>query len=80
MGITDLNIVLGNWNSTVPPGDPLADPSGDNFVGIEDLNEVLGNWNAGVPPTAGAAIPEPATLMVFGLASVGLLAPNPRGR
>jgi hypothetical protein len=63
VGITDLNIVLGNWNQTVPPGDPLADPSGDGFVGIEDLNTVLGNWNAGSPPASDANIPEPASMM-----------------
>jgi autotransporter-associated beta strand protein len=51
VGITDLNIVLGNWNQTVPPADARADPSGDNFVGINDLNTVLGNWNAGTPPS-----------------------------
>ena len=72
VGITDLNIVLGAWNQTVPPGDPRADPSGDGFVGIEDLNTVLGNWNAGTPPGDGVAlIPEPGTfsgLIVSGLA------------
>jgi PEP-CTERM motif-containing protein len=70
VGITDLNIVLGNWNQTVPPGDPLAgDPTGDGFVGIEDLNTVLGNWNAGTPPTSNN-IPEPATLAMFSLGLV----------
>jgi len=54
VGITDLNIVLGNWNLNVPPADPLADPSADGFVGIEDLNTVLGDWNAGTPPAAAA--------------------------
>lgn len=62
VGITDLNIVLGNWNLNVPPADAAADPSGDDFVGIEDLNMVLGNWNAGVPPTSSApSIPEPSS-------------------
>ncbi|MEZ6192239.1 MAG: hypothetical protein R3C45_13250 [Phycisphaerales bacterium] len=28
VGIADLNIVLGAWNENVPPGNPLADPSG----------------------------------------------------
>jgi PEP-CTERM motif len=77
VGITDLNIVLGNWNQAVPPGDPLADPSGDGFVGIEDLNTVLGNWNAGTPPPPGAAVPEPATLALLGL---GALAVSSRRR
>ncbi len=79
VGINDLNIVLSNWNQSVPPGDPLADPSGDGFVGIDDLNEVLGNWNAGVPPTAGAAIPEPGTLLVMGLGGLVVLRRNRRG-
>ncbi len=61
VGISDLNMVLGNWNQTIPPGDPLADPSGDGFVGIEDLNTVLGNWNNGTPPPS-VAVPEPASL------------------
>jgi hypothetical protein len=69
VGITDLNIVLGTWNQNVTPGSlGDGDPSGDGFVGIEDLNVVLGNWNAGTPPTAGAAVPEPATL---GLVALG---------
>ena len=66
VGIADLNLVLGNWNANVTPGDPLqGDPSGDGFVGIEDLNVVLGNWNAGTPPVN--AVPEPGTLVLLGL-------------
>lgn len=71
VGITDLNLVLGNWNQSVPPGDPLADPSGDGFVGIADLNEVLGNWNAGTPPTS--SVPEPAAVGLLLLGSLALL-------
>ncbi len=68
VGITDLNIVLGNWNQNVPPGDPdLGDPSDDGFVGIEDLNVVLGNWNAGAPPGSTAHIPEPGSAVLMGL-------------
>ncbi len=70
VGIADLNIVLGNWNQNVTAGDPsVGDPSGDGFVGIEDLNTVLGNWNAGTPPTANA-VPEPASLALFGFSAM----------
>jgi hypothetical protein len=79
VGIADLNIILGNWNATVPPGDPAADVAGggvggdepDGFVGIADLNVVLGNWNAGTPPAA--AVPEPATLALLGLGSLAMM-------
>jgi hypothetical protein len=74
VGIEDLNIVLGNWNQTVPPGNPQADPSGDNYVGIEDLNTVLGNWNAGTPPSVNANIPEPTTGILLIYASFPLAA------
>lgn len=65
VGIGDLNLVLGDWNLSVPPADPAADPSGDNFIGIEDLNEVLGNWNTGTPPAGGASVPEPTSLALL---------------
>jgi len=73
VGIDDLNLVLGNWNQNVTPGNPLeGDPSGDGFVGIDDLNEVLGNWNAGTPP-APAAVPEPAALALMSIGCVAIL-------
>ncbi len=75
VGIDDLNIVLANWNQTIPPGNPLADPSGDNFVGIDDLNTVLGNWNAGTPPPlegTDGTVPEPGTAVLLGLGVVSL--------
>jgi hypothetical protein len=64
VGINDLNLILTNWNQTVPPGDALADANGDDYIGIADLNAVLGNWNAGTPPTDSANIPEPATGLI----------------
>ncbi|MEZ6192109.1 MAG: hypothetical protein R3C45_12595 [Phycisphaerales bacterium] len=77
VGIGDLNIVLGNWNINVPPGDARADPSGDGFVGIEDLNRVLGNWNAGTPPAERVVVPEASCVSLFGM---GCLALARRGR
>jgi hypothetical protein len=73
VGIEDLNIVLGNWNTNVTAGDSLAgDPSGDGFVGIEDLNQVLGNWNAGAALTAPSAVPEPGTLAFLAAGATGV--------
>jgi hypothetical protein len=72
VGISDLNVVLGNWNEVVTAGDLLlGDPSGDGFVGIEDLNTVLGNWNAGTPPVA--VVPEPASVGLLAVCGVALL-------
>ncbi len=67
VGISDLNIVLSNWNASVPPADARADPSGDGFVGIEDLNLVLGNWNAGTPPLSPNVVPEVTSATLMGL-------------
>ncbi len=78
VGIADLNIVLGNWNQNVTPGDlTQGDFDGDGFVGIGDLNGILGNWNNGVPPGAGANIPEPGTLALL---TIGLTAVHHRRR
>ena len=68
-----LMVVLGAWNQTIPPGNPLADPSGDDFVGIADLNVVLGNWNAGAPPSDTANIPEPLTVVLLAVGMVPML-------
>ncbi len=81
VGIEDLNVVLGNWNQNVPPGELTSgDPSNDGFVGIEDLNVVLGNWNAGSPPLdeALSLVPEPSTA-VIGLVLVFLGLDRHRG-
>ncbi len=72
VGLLDLDIILNNWNQNVPPADPAADPTGDNFVGLADLDIVLNNWNAGTPPGT-AAIPEPASLTLLGLAGLTLI-------
>ncbi|MEZ6192307.1 MAG: DM13 domain-containing protein [Phycisphaerales bacterium] len=71
VGISDLNIILGNWNLSVPPADPRADPTNQGFVGIANLNVVLNNWNAGTPPPGtGQAIPEPAGIGLLGASAI----------
>ena len=80
VGIEDLNTILGNWNTSVTPGNPLfGDLSGDGFVGIEDLNLVLGNWNAGTPPgrSDNSLVPEPASLALLCVTAL-LIDPRPR--
>ena len=69
VGINDLNLVLSDWNKSVPPADPRADPTGDGYVGIGDLNTVLSNWNLGEPPSVTVAtVPEPSSLaLVVGI-------------
>ncbi len=53
----DLDIVRGNWGSSVTPGDlSMGDLSGDGLVDSADLDLVRGNWGA----TTAAAVPEPA--------------------
>ena len=39
----DLNLVLGNWNTTVTPG-TNGDVNNSGFVDFDDLNLVLSNW------------------------------------
>ncbi len=75
VGLDDLDIILNNWNQTIPPGDDRADVSGaggepDGFVGLDDLDVVLNNWNAGTPPTA--AVPEPGALSLLAAGSCGV--------
>jgi hypothetical protein len=76
VGIGDLNILLGNWNGSVPTGSidhgDLAG-IGDGFIGISDLNVILSNWNTGTPPNATALIPEPNTLALLTLGSLSAL-------
>lgn len=75
VGISDLDILLGHWNQTVPAGDPgQGDPSADGYVGIEDLDLVLGNWNRGTPSGAGSIfVPEPSVIGLLGVGGLRLL-------
>ncbi len=72
VGLDDLDIILANWNQTVPPANALADPSGDGYVGLEDLDTVLNNWNAGTQPATGV-VPEPATLAIISIGGMLVL-------
>jgi len=72
VGLDDLDLILSNWNLSVPPGNPAADVNGDGFVGLDDLDVVLNSWNVGTPPSLpGTTIPEPAGLTTIAL--LGLL-------
>ena len=74
VGLNDLDIILNNWNLSVPPADPAADPTNDGFVGLDDLDLVLNNWNNGTPPPATtASIPEPTSCIILGLLTSGWL-------
>ncbi len=73
VGLSDLDIILNNWNQFVTPGSPGdvagvgGNPVPDGFVGLDDLDVVLGNWNGGTPPPSADAlsIPEPAALAIL---------------
>jgi len=66
VGVDDLNIILGNWNATVTPGDlSVGDADGSGFIGVDDMNILLANWNAGTLPPPGTVIPEPGTAILF---------------
>ncbi len=74
VGLSDLDIVLVNWNQNVAAGDlMLGDATGDGFVGLADLDVVLNNWNAGTPAVAGGVVPEPGSVGLLLLGVVGLM-------
>ena len=67
VGLADLDVILTNWNQTVPVGDKSQGDIagiGDGFVGLSDLDVVLNNWNLGTPPNDSAYIPEPGVFAI----------------
>ncbi len=74
VGLSDLDLVLNNWNLNVPPGDAAADPTGDGFVGLDDLDIVLNHWNTGTPPVAEStsATAEESTAAATGTQILGI--------
>jgi autotransporter-associated beta strand protein len=67
---TDLNAVLSNYNMTGAYWNQ-GDFNYDGTVDGADLNVVLSNYNQSLG--VGAAVPEPSTLLLFGIGAIGLL-------
>ena len=73
VGGIDLSTIITNWGMN-PATREQGDLSGDGFVTGHDYSEVVTHWGTGVPPEPPSAIPEPATLALFLLASLAILA------
>ncbi len=73
VGLSDLDLILNNWNLNIPAANPIADANNDGFVGLDDLDIVLNNWNAGFPPASGTNVPEPASLMLLGVGAAAAM-------
>ena len=69
----DLNIVLSNYNRTGVTW-AQGDFNGDGSVNGADLNIVLSNYNQSLSVQSGAAVPEPAALMLLATGLLSLLA------
>ena len=68
----DLNIILSDWGSSVPPGNPRADLTGDLLIDDGDLNVLLSDWGKGIGPASSGAVPEPGTMVLL-LGGLGIL-------
>jgi len=74
VNIFDINLVSSNWANTGLPG-ITGDANVDGVVNIFDINLISSNWSPS--PGGGAAVPEPSTLVLLGVAgaclSVGII-------
>jgi len=70
----DLDLVLSNWGRSTWAGDALhGDLSGDGWVGMTDLDVFLDGFNSGLIEQSSRYIPEPCSLGLLVLGSVGLV-------
>ena len=71
----DLNIVLSNYNRTGADTTwAMGDFDSNGTVNGADLNTVLSNYNQTMGLSAGAAVPEPSTLLLAAAGMASLLA------
>ncbi|MCC6681372.1 MAG: hypothetical protein IT445_10775 [Phycisphaeraceae bacterium] len=84
VNLSDLQILGDNWQSTSATW-TQADFTGDSVVNLADLQILGDNWGWGAGSdlafdeaveTVEAAIPEPTSVVVFGLASLGFMRLN----
>ena len=76
VGSADLDIVRGAWGQSVS-GAAAGDPSGDGVVGSADLDIIRANW--GATSSASAVVPEPASILMILLGTIGVFAMRKRG-
>jgi len=67
----DLGTLLASWGTTTTPD--MGELDGTPPVDGLDLGALLGAWNPPPLPSA-SSVPEPSTLMLTGLAAIGLFA------
>ena len=67
----DLSLLLTNWHTAGSWAQ--GNFNADDTIDDDDLSLLLTNWHSGTPPTAGNIIPEPATIALLILGSVGML-------
>jgi hypothetical protein len=77
--INDLNVVLANYDKSTGMNWATGDFKGDGIVDINDLNVLLSNYDQ-TSRASLAAVPEPASLLLLGISSIGLLSYGCRRR